>query len=767
MHVLFATTLLVSAALLFALQPMFAKMVLPQLGGSPAVWSTCMLFYQAVLLAGYVYAHLTTRWLGPRRQAIVHLCLLALPWLVLPIALRDGGPLASAAGPGIGLLGLLTISIGLPFFVVSASSPMLQAWFSHTEHSSAEDPYFLYAASNLGSMAALLGYPLLVEPLLPLAAQSLAWTVGYGLLLTLTVACAAILLRSPVRQTASINKAAITLTDKPKNPPHARDKMGTGTSRPRDSSAFRPVRSEPVPIFSPTLPQRLHWLALSFIPSSLLLGVTAYLSTDVAAVPLLWVVPLALYLLTFVLVFARRTILPQTWVVLFHAYVVLLLAVIFFLPLGRWAAPAMAMHLAAFFLTALVCHGELARQRPAAQYLTEFYLWMSIGGVLGGVFNALVAPRLFSTTVEYPLMIVAACLLRPWPTPFFADDPRSRWLDALLPAAMLLVLGVAILGLNRIELAVDAMLVTLLVALAAYATTKFRHRPLRFALGVGVLMLAGLLSSQNRERVLYRERSFFGVLQVKQDPDGKIHRLVHGSTNHGLQMLGPKQSRIARSYYYPTGPLGQVFSSLSERKPQRKIGVIGLGAGSIAAYGRTGQQITFYEIDPAVIRIARNPDYFTFLRDTPANVQIVPGDARLSLGSAEDGQFDLLILDAFSSDAIPVHLITREAIQLYFRKLRDEGVLALHISNRFLDLGPLTGRLAADAGAVCRIRRDQVVGDDEARDGKHPSTWVVMARRSEDLGTLQEDSGWEPIPVDPQAPLWTDDFSNILAVLKR
>ena len=463
MPLLFACTLLVSASLLFLVEPMFARMVLPRLGGSPSVWNTCLVFYQAVLLAGYVYAHLTTRWLGPRRQAVLHLLVMLLPWLVLPIAIRGLEMPYGASSPVPWLLTILAISVGLPFFVLSASAPMLQSWFAQTGDRSAQDPYFLYGASNLGSLLGLLGYPLLLEPWLRLGVQSWVWTAGYGLLTLLTVISAVALWRSPSRLGQARQSERLP-TDSPAADPVGRigNPSYNQIANPSSAPADFPDELAIPPMGSPTLGRRMHWLLLALIPSSLLLGVTTYVSTDIAAVPLVWVIPLAIYLLSFVQVFGRRrtfsqsvppvtrTVLAGLQAVLLprHALViriqplliVLVAATFYFSP--YFSIPLrIGLHLGLFYLTALVCHGEMARLRPAARHLTEFYLWMSLGGVLGGLFNAMLAPLLFSTVVEYPLMIAAACFARPKQKSLVA--PRWWLHPALLSLAALAVCLIA------------------------------------------------------------------------------------------------------------------------------------------------------------------------------------------------------------------------------------------------------------------------------------------------------------------------------------
>ena len=753
---------------------MFAKMVLPRLGGTPNVWNTCMVFYQTVLLLGYVYAHLATRLLGPRRQAVLHLAVLGLPWLVLPIVLPHAWLPPADANPIPWLLTILTVSLGLPLLVVSASAPMLQAWFAGTGHHSADDPYHLYSASNAGSMIALLGYPFLLEPLLTLTGQSRAWSYGFGALSLLTAACAVALWLSPKSTTPADSPAPC--------------------NTPSDAAA-------------PTLGRRLRWMALALAPSSLLLGVTTHISSDLLAAPLLWVVPFALYLLTFVLVFARRPMLRHSWMVALQPFFLVPLVAWMFLTRSQVSLLIVPLHLLTFFVTAMVCHGELAASRPAAAYLTEFYLWMSIGGVLGGVLNAIVAPLIFSTVLEYPIMIAVACLLRPvrgsglrefWSGlrawlrarrtggegAVMASAIRAGCHDLLTPLVVMVVLGIAVLLVQRGFAGHSEQSKTfcngVLVALGAVACLRFARRPARFGVGVALLMVVSHLCVVSEGGALYTDRSFFGILRVrdlsweanrstKEDPVRiEVHTLTHGSTTHGVQVWDeddPKRQDCPASYYYPTGPLGQVINTVYNDRPTLEMGAIGLGAGSIAGYGRPGWHITFYEIDPAVKKIAENPKFFTYLSDCKGRYDILLGDARVKLAQARPGQYDLLIFDAYSSDAIPMHLVTREAVELYRKKLAEHGLLLFHISNRYFNLEPVMGRLAEDAKLVCRVQDDDTVTKKEEDAGKYHSHWVVMARCKEDLGRLLGDKRWEPIEVAANAPLWTDDYSNILSVL--
>jgi SAM-dependent methyltransferase len=736
--VFFALSLFVSATLLFWVQPMFAKMVLPLLGGTPAVWNTCMVFYQAALLAGYIYAHVSARWLGVRGQALVHVAWLGLALVVLPVGLPQGWAPPAAGHPVPWLLLLLTVAVGLPFFVLSTTAPMLQQWFAHTRHRHARDPYFLYAASNLGSMVALLGYPALLEPRWAVARQSQFWTLGYGLLALLILSCAGILWWS--RKEAAAFKAG--------NP---------GGEKETSASAGA--------VDALTFPRRLKWVLLSFAPSSLLLGVTTYISTDVAAVPLIWVVPLALYLLTFVLVFARKPLLSPELMSRWQPVAVLPLAVLFLWDLQAEGNLVLPLHLLAFFFLAMVCHGELARSRPSAAHLTEFYLWLSVGGVLGGLFNALVAPLVFNSVVEYPLAIVLACWLRPPPA---GDRPwwSFTWRDLAWPAAFGLVLAglVLMVKASAQEVATTGIIVVV-SCFAALAVYLLSSRPWRYALGVAAIFLVGVLYSGGDFPALHRERSFFGVLTVRTDREGQHHLLYHGTTLHGAQSLDPHHRRDPLTYFHPEGPFGQVFAAFMHKPRHRRVAVIGLGTGSLSCYAWEGQSWTFYEIDPAVERLARDPRYFTFLQDCPGQVEVVLGDARLTLGRARAHRYDLIIFDAFSSDAVPTHLISREALQLYLERLAPGGMLLFHISNRYLDLRPVLANLAQDAGLAC-LYEDYQISEAEQAAYASRAVVVVMARSQADLGDLAQDQRWTPPATDARVGLWTDEFSNILSVFR-
>ncbi|MFN8582542.1 MAG: fused MFS/spermidine synthase [Gemmatimonadaceae bacterium] len=728
--ILFSAAIFVNATLLFSVQPMFTKMVLPLLGGTPAVWNTALLFFQSALLAGYLYAHVSSRWLPSHRQAVIHLVLLlaALTFLPLHIARAWQQPPASSV-PISYLLGLLSVSLGVPFVLLAAGAPMLQRWFAGLEHPSASNPYMLYAASNLGSFAALLSYPLLVEPRLRLGEQSRLWLLVYVLLLCLIVACALVAWRYPARAPRG------------------------GQSRPADGVPSREI--------VPSRAWRLRWLLLSFAPSSLLVGVTTYLSTDIAAVPFLWVVPLALYLLTFVLVFANRPPLNRDFMLWLQLILSLMLIVLITMGGSRRISIQALTHLVAFFVTTMVCHRELADSRPGPEHLTEFYLWMSLGGVLGGAFNVLVAPLLYRTVVEYPFAIVIALGLRPM-TGRTMGTRRSQLLDLLIPAAMFaVVFGAMKLPTPPDEWGTYGMNIFLGSA-AVLAGLNFR-RPLRLALTAGAIYAGVRAASANDPDTLFEARSFFGVYKVRQIY--QYHLLQHGTTTHGGQNWLAEHRRDPLTYYHAEGPFGEIMSKLLPDVALRRVAVVGLGSGATSCFGRTDERWTYYEIDPLVPTIARNTRLFSYLRDCPPTIDIKLGDARLSLAQEPDSTFDLIILDAFSSDAIPVHLMTREALAMYLRKLRPGGAIAFHISNRYLELRPVLFSLAIDA-KIPGVVGDMDVTKEQRYKMYYGSRWAVMAPKIQSLSPLVRLKGWNVFPPFSTSPVWTDDFSDVLSAMK-
>jgi hypothetical protein len=628
---------------------------------------------------------------------------------------------------------VLAVAVGLPFFVVSATSPLLQRWFSASGHRWAADPYFLYAASNLGSLLALVSYPVLIEPRLRLAEQSWCWAAGYGALVVLTAIC------------------GLWTRHVARNACHA---PGVASTTESDTAKDDGVRI--------TVGRRVWWLLLAFVPCSLMLSATTYITSEIAPIPLLWVIPLGIYLLTFVLVFARRRLVPHRWMVRALPFAVLALVATMVCHVRKPIDLLIALHLAGLFVVAMVCHGEIANDRPSARHLTEFYLWMSAGGVLGGIFNALLAPLVFSTVLEYPLTLVLACLLmsrRDMASP----NRRARVLDVAVPVMLGLFTGDLILFLRAVSLGDTRLTLALIYGLPPVLCLSLVRRPRRFALGLMAIMVATALTVSDRARTLHVARSFFGINQVTIDSAGLYHVLTHGNTLHGLQSRYAERRREPLSYYTRSGPLGQTIAVLP-RELRQRVAAVGLGAGTVACYGERGERWTFYEIDPEVDRIAYDLRYFTYLTDCPADVEMVLGDARLSLSAAADGQFGLIILDAYSSDSIPLHLITREAFALYLRKLAPRGVLAFHITNRHLNLEPVLANLAQDAGLFALHQNDSTGSTAKDEQGKFRSHWVVMTRWPSSLASLKADPRWQPPRQRADVGVWTDDYASLFRV---
>jgi hypothetical protein len=727
---LFAFTVFLSAFLLFLLEPMIAKMSLPVLGGTPMVWNTCVVFFQATLVAGYAYAHGTTLWLTRRRYALAYSAIVALPLLVVPFALRGAANPPRDGHPILWLLGVLVRSVGLPFFALSINASALQKLFATSGDRDGRDPYFLYAASNAGSLLALLAYPTLVEPALSLGMQASLWAAGYAVLVVFALGCA----------------AAATWLKTPES------ELVTATP-----SAKERERASAI-----AWPRRLRWMALACIPSSLMLAVTSYLTTDIAAVPLMWIVPLALYLSTFIVAFGSRA---ESWHALADRRLPLPIVALVVFMIVHVTGPGwiiVPVHLVAFGLAALLCHCELARDRPSPAHLTEFYFWISIGGMLGGIFNTLVAPVLFNSILEYPIALVAVCLLRRgWSG---ANGRTSLAIgDVAMPIAIAAGTAAFVVIVHR--MGGSPRLAMFVPAIAVFSQAK---RARRFAFAVAALFLTGIvMADANADgTVLHRERTFFGVYRVSIDAEGRYRSLFHGTTLHGLQALDPARAGESLTYFHRTGPFGQLFEALPQAAAASHVGVVGLGVGTLATYARPGQQWTFYEIDPAVETIARRTGGFTYLKACGERCRVVLGDARLSLANEAAPQYGLIVLDAFSSDAIPMHLMTTEALSLYLARLEPHGVIAFHISNRHLTLGPVLGRLAAAHGLVALEQQDDQIGSDVRADGKTASDWVVIARSRQDVAALTGDARWTPPRVQASTPLWTDSFSNILSVFK-
>lgn len=722
----YGATLFLSAGLLFSVEPMFAKLALPLLGGAPSVWSTATVFFQASLFLGYAYAHFLTRRLGRRVQGVVHLAVLALGLTVLPFSLDAGlMPEPDSSFYELRLLFAFTVALGLPFFALSANAPLLQNWFSKAGHSRSRDPYFLYATSNLGSVLALFAYPFLIEPLFDLSDQTRNWTYLYaGLILCIAVIAWA----GRKRVTADTKSAEIGL--EPKSLP-------------------------------PRIGTRLRWLAASAVPSSLLIGVTAHISTNIAAMPLLWVLPLALYLLTFVLVFEWSGALPMraiSWIFVVLLAAALLIDVFLFTN----AVLTLALHLGLFFLAALVCHADLATRRPPADRLTEFYLLMSAGGVIGGALTALVAPYIMPTVLEYPLMLVAASAFLPVRRAPEVDR-RSDYLYAL--ALLLVIWLIALVG-GIAEQKLAYLLSAL--ALAFIAIIAAGTRPLRTFLTAAVALFAvetmlPRLGLDPFGDTVTMERNFFGVSRVTETetPSGTVHRYLHGDTTHNLQLVEPGLSGIPLAYYSFEGPFGDVVRLARQRHPGMRVGIIGLGAGAMACHAMAGEDWRFFEIDPAVIEIATDPSLFSYVSDCTPNAPIVLGDARLTLAAEPEDAYDLIIVDAFSSDAIPAHLLTHEALTLYREKLVPDGIVFFHVSNRFADIASVVVATAAASGLESRY---VLFTPDESSPLSNLKNKVAAVAIGP-ADALAELSEWRERPASRFIRPWTDGYSNIFAAI--
>lgn len=681
----FALSTFFGAALLFLLEPLVGKSLLPWYGGTPAVWNTCIFFFQLLLLLGYLYAHCLHRYLPISRQFVVHAVVTTAALLTLPIRLDIAGLTGSVHYPVASLLIDLLTSIGLVFFVVSTTAPLLQAWYAAARLPGS--PYLLYVASNAGSLVGLLLYPTLVEFWFPLSLQRQLLTWAFAALAALFVVCGVIARKGS--QTAAVVPANRT-----------------------DSTP---------PVAWST---RWKWFVWSLCPSSLMLGVTTYLSTEIAPMPAIWMLPLSLYLLSFIFAFAET---PR-WLALASGVSYLVLAVLVVISaiyLREAAVVGLLLHNGLLFSGALALHSRLSQTRPDTRHLTEFYLWISCGGLCGSVCNTLMAPLIFNWTAEYPLMMVLGLWLLPLPG---FDERWRRWGGAA----------------TRLAIAVSVLL----------GMSWEVH-----------------FSGPSRQ-IVYRERTFFGEFHITRGRQGVMQQLVHGRTVHGMQVASrnAKERRPPLTYYFFTGPIGQLILSYRGTPMTQSVGVVGLGIGSLAGYAERGEEYTFYEIDPAIDKVAQNPRYFTFLadaRDRGAEVQVVLGDARLRLREAPDNTYGLLVLDAFTSDAIPVHLLTREAISEYLTKLRPGGLLAFHISNQFIDFEPVLANIAVETGCVAYIQADERLLPEESKRGKNPSRWVVLASSVESLERLLASGRWQPCKPQPNLGVWTDDQSNLLSVMHK
>ena len=733
---MFAVAIFTSAALVFSVQPIMGRLLLPLLGGSPSVWNTSMVFFQAALLVGYAYAHLLQR-VGPLKlQALIHLGLLALALFAFwPLGLSDMMGQPDTHRPIPWLLASLALSVGAPFAVLSATAPLLQAWFARVRRGTTEgsNPYVLYAASNLGSFAALIAYPAVIEPTTGLSAQTLGWSVGYGLFILMILGLAAVVWRG-------------------------------------DAAVLKAPELEATPPI--TWRRRLTWIGMAAIPASLMLGVTTHLSVDVASAPFLWVIPLALYLLTFVIAFSQRPAISLPFTLLVQAATAAICSALLPMTNGAWIM-LFVIHLSTFFFTALMCHQRLAELKPPPDRLTEFFLWLSLGGVLGGAFNALVAPVIFNTVIEYPLVICLAALARPWSR---QRPGRDDWMWAAAVAPLCLTPPILFWWLgadarpHQMGMGWETVRMASFLILGAAAICAFMVRN-RARLFFVCLCLIALSASQVAVRYDWTEsdRSFFGVLR-RADVDfqqvGNVRILMHGTTLHGAQVLSPEWRCRPSLYYAPTTPIGESVIVTQNRRANAVIGVVGQGSGSMAAYKRAGDQLSFFEIDPMVDRWARDPGRFSYISDcADGPVRTVIGDARLTLRGEPSGAYDLLLVDAFSSDAVPTHMLTVEAIREYLRLLRPDGLLVLHLSNRNLEITSPTIAAAHEIG-VPYVHKLYGENPDAPQMTEASTEVIVMSPTAEGLAPFAIDPRWRGDIQTDTAP-WTDDYVNLFGALIR
>jgi len=718
MKPLFAIACLLAAFCMSSIQPLLGKMLLPSYGGSNSVWTTAMLFFQSCLLIGYLYAYLLSRFTTPLLACIIHATLWLLAFLTLPFSTTQFQTESLSKYAALELLINLISHAAFPLTLLGASAPLLQWWFANTQPKS-DNPYSLYIASNVGTLAGLLSYPLLIEPSLGLQIQSKGWLACWILLTLILSACIWVII-----------------------------------SR----------RSEIVPnnTISPMLdytPNRMRWLFLSFIPSSMMLAITTKISQELPPMPLLWLGPLLIYMLTFILAFLDWK--QKLWNLVLWANA---LALILQLSLTLGAFP-IAFEVLAFFwllsllLVGLVCHGLLYQSRPPVQYLTEFYLWLAAGGFLGGVFQALIAPTLFPDLYEFWISLALAAFTipnLPWLQTNHTklDHKPLRWIIALAIAVAIFLLALQNSPYKGLQCAVFLVLI------------PYLPRPILFGIVFSTIVFIKLfLIDAIDQNLIFQERSFYGVHRVSTGTNQKVRWLYHGITEHGAQIISelgkPPYSPLV--YYHPFGPAGQILLRRTQLKNMEPIGVVGLGAGSLAWYAASGQKIDFFEIDPMVARIASNKKLFTYLPECKGHYHVKLGDARTTLKQEPDSKFGILILDAFSSDAIPVHLLTKEAIQTFVTKLQDDGVLLFHISNRHLDLRPQLNAVAKELGLVALVQNQgkDKISEREEKSGLAPSMWVIMCRNPKTLADQIIPGKWTPLPNTP-FQLWTDDFSCVL-----
>ncbi len=769
------------------------------------VWNTCLLFFQWMLLLGYLHAYCLSKWLKFPLQVILQILLFLISILFLPILVQEEGAKIYDI-PVLSLFWQLWIMAAIPFFTLASSAPLLQSWFRRTGHPTASDPYFLYAASNVGSLTALLIYPFWIEPYWGLQRQAKFWAYGFALLPIGWIICALFARKGTIQtkstehlekrlETESVQQDSEVL-GKPlpssqelptkeaerfvdtflDNSLVVQKAKSEETIEKENATAVTPVSETKETIagslkFRSIGMQRTIWIILALIPSALLNSVTQLITTDITPIPLLWIIPLALYLLTFIIAFSRWVRIPIYAVNRLPALLLLAFTLITLLQASDPIEVVLSIHLGIFFFAALICHRLLAISRPEASQLTQYYLYMSFGGALGGIFSALLAPLIFRHLglVEYPLLLLVTGLFR-------TDVPIWRSRRTIFIALLIVFLTFLIAHYsssinfllapleelaNQFEIKPVMVHHALIFGIPLVSVYFLINRPVAFVIALAGLLLIGSQLAGPLGENLVRYRNTMGIIRVTVRNKDNVYQMVHGNTIHGLQRKG---SNRPLGYYHPSGPIGYLFQQvINKKKGNQKIGAIGLGVGALAAYAKENQDWTFFELDEAVIQLAQQPEYFTYVRDQKARrFEILKGDARQLLKQSPDHSFDVLILDAFSSEAIPLHLLTQEAIHLYFRKLRSDGLLIAHISNRYFNLGPILAKLGETVSPPQKwwVSDDRSLLPEEREEGKSPSIWGIYLP-ADRKNFLVMSLNWAPIRTNENTPIWTDDHANL------
>ena len=724
----FTASIFLSAALLFSVQPMFAKMVLPLLGGSSSVWNTAMVFFQLVLLGGYIYAHLISKYLKFGLQIIVHGLVLGLGCFFLPLSIANGWTPPETGPQAFWLIGLFAVSVGVPFFAISANAPLLQRWFSRTNDKDADDPYFLYSASNAGSLLSLCLYPVVFEPMLRLREQTGLWAIGYALLIGFVLIAGYIGTLKQNNRTDNIIKTDV-----------------------------KPIKS--------SISQRLIWIGLAFIPSSLMLGVTSHMTHNIASAPFLWIIPLALYLLTFIVAFAKTPIISPK-ILGYLTPVAIVSALVFGMVLNDNLILSIIISLVSYFIIALTCHMKLVETRPVTERLTEFYIWMSLGGVIGGAFNALLAPVIFNTVYEYIIVLGAASFVSFKFNPDSSDQKsqQNKLFQTLLIGSFMLTL----LYLLKVPMMISCLLPGLFVA---YNLERLSAQP-RFTMisTISIVSAIAFVVPLIGQKNVLMDRSFFGILGVeaKTTPHGLIHEFSHGDTLHNFQFQSPELKATPLAYYSKGNSFDRGLSFARSLRVDRNldIAMIGLGAGAMACYERAQDNWVYFEIDPAVVDMAKNPKFFSYIETCSYVSDVRIGDARIKFDKIAKNSQDYIIIDAFSSDSIPAHLLTVEAMDLYLSRLKPDGLLFFHTSNRVMDVSSVVANLAENAGLDSRYIEMTDFPDSQfpGYDSKSSAVLVGTAGQMRDAELF--DTKWQKRHPSPDVGLWSDDYSHIIGTLK-